>query len=101
VSPIQTEVKQKPRLRESRLLEKFNIQVVQPKKECGNYEYGEKYENENSPPAEHYVMAHGTPIGGMADSLAAIAAVSFRPVVHYYPAYITNPVVCAKQKRRD
>jgi hypothetical protein len=43
-----------------------------PKKEGGNYEYGEKHKNKNSPPAEHYVTAHRTPIGGMADSLATM-----------------------------
>jgi hypothetical protein len=46
--------------------------VVQPKKESGNYDQGEKDENNNSPPAEHYVTAHRTPIGGMADSLATM-----------------------------
>ena len=55
-----------------RLLEELNVLVVQPKKEGGNYEYGEKYENKNSPPAEHYVTAHRTPVGGMADSLATM-----------------------------
>lgn len=58
----------------------------EPKREGGN-EYGEKYENNNSPPAEHYVMAHGTPIGGMADSLATVGTVSSRPVLHYYRLY--------------
>lgn len=77
--------------------EELDVPVVQQEKEGGNYEYGEKNENKNSPPGEHYMTAHGTPIGGMADTLTTIGTVSFRSVLHY-PGYITNPVVCAKTR---
>jgi hypothetical protein len=77
--------------------EEFDVLVVQPEKERGNYEYGEKNENKNSPPGEHYVTTHGTPIDGMADTLTTIGTVSLPSVLHYH-GYITNPVVCAKNK---
>jgi hypothetical protein len=66
--------------------------IVQPKKEGRNYEHGEKDEKKNSPPGEYYVMADGTPIGGMADTLATIGTVSFGAALHSHGC-ITDKMV--------
>jgi hypothetical protein len=81
------------------LFEELDVLVVQPEKEGGNQENGEKNEKKNSPPGEHYVTADGTPVGGMADTLTTMGTVSLRSVLHYH-GYIINPAVCAKTNAR-